>query len=248
MNNQEQEQKMVGAVLDTLKGVTDISSETIKIYQELISDLSKERKGLLITLGSISAGAAALAPQFFGHVIHTHYFYAGISLLAFTVVMSLSYILGLIENDSQAAVKNRDLHINMIDKMRKPKVDFVNSTDHSQQNFILTHNLYLAAFKDYGDSLQKNKLEAIKQSKYKHFPAIIKLDYAGEYMVWFFVTGIGLITLSTLSRIPSICVLILIIVVTFVLINITMSVPDKIFVWLGFPMDYIKSLIAKQSK
>src|SRR5437763_534194 len=100
MNEHDQEKQMVEAVLNTLEGITKISSDTVKIYSDSITALSKERKDLLITLGSISAGAAALAPQFFGHVINSQYFYGGISILSFTAVLSLSYVLGLVEKET----------------------------------------------------------------------------------------------------------------------------------------------------
>ena len=194
------------------------------------------------------ATLAVLVPQFFGHVLHPALFYAGILLLVVDVVVALSYVLGHVEIDVGQLGRDQKYNFEKIEALRKPYIDFLNGSSHGLQEYALTHQQHTDAFKNYLAELDARRKENETRYIYKSFPSIKPLNYISEFQIWFFVLGIGLLTLSTLSLAVNLWALVLSAMVLFIVITVLMHYPDRIFVWAGFPIDLCKSYFARNRK
>ena len=242
------EQALQEQALQMLERLSEFGSSTTRTYSDQIASLQKERRDLLVYLGSIAGGAAALAPQFFGHVLHPALFYAGILLLVVDVVVALSYVLGHVEIDVGQLGRDQKYNFEKIEALRKPYIDFLNGSSHGLQEYALTHQQHTDAFKNYLAELDARRKENETRYIYKSFPSIKPLNYISEFQIWFFVLGIGLLTLSTLSLAVNLWALVLSAMVLFIVITVLMHYPDRIFVWAGFPIDLCKSYFARNRK
>jgi hypothetical protein len=225
----DSEEARLNVIKETLGGWTSLSEKMNDHYVSIIAKYQKERREILKYLATIAGGGAALAPQLLDHVQQPHFFYTGIGLLCTVVVIAVTYILTSIENDVTKLVADlRDKNIR-IDDITKPKNDFLKKGDYSLGAFS-------KAMTDGKDNLSKeDKKSEIKNGWYQ------PMDYTGEFIVLFTVSGLALLALGLTSHSVSWAKIALVAVSVFIVINIISVFPTKVFVWLGFPIDLVKS-------
>lgn len=197
-------------------------------YLGLVADYGKERREMIKYLAAIAGGAAALAPQFFEHVKQTSFFYTGIGFLCLVVIISTTYVLSTIENDISKLVDDLQSKNKMFVRLRNPKIEFLKS-DHDLESFKT------ALSGDIEEIPKEEKTEAVKWYK--------PMDYLGEFMVLFTITGLFLLATSLTGLVVSWKYIVALMFFVFLTINIISSFPKNVFMILGSPVDLIKSVV-----
>lgn len=224
------EESRVNIVMETAKEWSDLHEKMNMHYLEVIAKYQHERREIIKYLGTIAGGAAALSPQLLEHIKQPTFFYTGISLLCLVVIISVTYILSSVENESTKLLADLKKRNELIDKLRKPKLDFLKNKDYSPEAFI-------GAMSDGKEILTiEEKVPEKKNSWY------IPLDYTGEFITWFFTTGLAMVVLSLTSFWVSWGQILYVLMSVFVIINIVSAFPNKVFMVLGAPIDLLKSL------
>ncbi len=210
----------------------------------LIKDFRKERRALFKYLATIAGGAAALSPQMIGFVIQTEYFYIGILSLTLSLIIGITYLLSTNENEYELEMQTYDRILKDIENVKEPWVNFIEIGDYSKEKWIIAHKLTKQANEKIKLSLQREG-NPNKENFY------IPREYTSEYLILFFVVGVGSITLSTTSYYLPISNYILITIGVLATIVMLGIFPNKIFEKLGFPIDFIRGVfrfLLKNSK
>ncbi len=197
----------------------------------IISKYQEERRGMFKYLATIAGGATALIPQAMEHIIQTNLLYLGAGFLTLVVIISTIYIISNIENDIETLSKDLTKKNNMFHSIRKHKVDFLGSDNKSFENFSSA----LSAANEYIPEIEKEILPK-KETWYR------PMDYTSEYIILFFILGLGFLILSLTNFVIPTFWLICISFLLFCLINLMSAFPKKLFTFLGFPIDVIKSI------
>jgi hypothetical protein len=187
-------------------------------------------------LGTISGGAAALAPQLLANVQQPSFFYAGIGLLCLVVIISTTYILSTIENETSDFLKDLKEKNEMFDRLRKPKRNFLVEGDYGVEAFV-------KALSENGEKELPKLLEKVEASKSQKKSWYTPMDYTGEFVILFIVVGLSLLALSLSAYSVSWNLILWISMGVFIVINTISTFPTKIFSILGTPIDLVKSLI-----
>lgn len=199
-------------------------------YIGLISAYQAERREILKYVAVIAGGAAALAPQVLEYVNNTVMFYISISLLCLVVIISVIHILSTVENDTTKLTDDFLAKNKLIYLVRKPIIEFFNNGDYSNAAFM-------KAVTESHKHIPNTDREPPKEKGW-----YIPLDYTGEFVIWFTVTGLAMLALSLVGDMHvNWKWLLLADLGIFILINIISTYPNHVFVVLGFPIDLIKS-------
>lgn len=228
-SNEDSRVKMAG---DKLKDWSDLHEKMNTDYIAILSGLHKERREMLKYIGTVAAGAAALAPQMLDKVQQASYFYSGIGFLSLVVVITVTYVLSSLENEASDLSKDLRNKNNRIDRVRKPWIDFLEGRDYSVK----------ALAKAVSDEI-KEASEFASEMKKEEKSGFPRMDYTGEFIILFFVGGISLLVLSLTSVQSSWCQILWLAAGIFVVINIISTFPTEIFRFLGFPIDVLKAAI-----
>lgn len=230
------EDKRIEIIQQDLEAWTELDEKVHTEYTSLIKSLQKERRELFKYLGTISGGAAALAPQLIDSVRQVDFFYAGIILLCLVVIISTTYILSTVENETSDFLKDLKEKGEMLDRLRKPKRDFLLGGDYSVETFV-------KALSETGEKELPNLLKQVEKNKPKKNSWYSPMDYTGEFVTLFIVVGLSLLVLSLSSFSVSWGSIVWISLGIFIVINIISTFPTKVFSILGIPVDLAKSLI-----
>lgn len=203
-------------------------------YMSFLRELHKERREMIKYLGTIAGGAAALAPQLLSNVQQLRFFYAGISLLCLVVIVSVTYVISTIENDT--AIFSGDLRNKkeVLYRMKKPKLQFLKSGDYSIDAFIKAMSGVVEELPKLEQQVEVNRI-VDNNGWYK------SMDYTGEFIIWFFISGISLLVLSLSGLAISGSYIFWTSIAIFVVINLISTFPIYTFRILGSPIDLIKS-------
>lgn len=226
------EEARINHVLDTLEEWSDLYEKMNKTYLDKLSDYQHERREMLKYLATIAGGGAALSPQLLDHVHHLSLFYWGIGLLCLVVIIATTNVLSSVENDMTKLSADLNQKNDWIKKIRQPKIDFITGTDRD----LITFSKAMAGGMEIVPT-KKEMLETKNKSWYR------SLDYTGEFVILFSITGFFLLAISLpASLVVSLSQIIYVIVIAFVLINIISTFPGRVFQIMGAPIDLIKSL------
>lgn len=221
--------------INQLEKISDIHEKMNLHFIDIMHDYQKEHREFLKYLAIISAGAAALAPQVLDLVSSDSriYFYVGVLILVLTAIVSVAYIVSSIELNIDVLLKGLNERNEEIDQMRQSKMDFVSSKDYSQENFLKMV------------SRDNEIFEILKSKKEQNKPKVKKfkqMNYVSEYVIFFFTLGVSFLLLSITNIHASNLQIVIYCVIVFFLINLFSSISNKIFVWLGMPMDLVKNI------
>lgn len=228
-NNEASRVKMAE---DKLKDWSDLHEKMSTDYIAILSGLYKERREMLKYIGTVAAGAAALAPQMLDKVHQAAYFYSGVGLLCLVVVITVTYVLSSLENEAGNFSKDLRSKNNRIDKVRKPWKDFLEGGDYSVKALAKAVSEEIKEANEFAGEIKKEEKSGF-----------LRMDYTGEFIILFFVGGISLLVLSLTSVYSSWCQILWLAVGVFIVINIISTFPTEIFRFLGFPIDVLKAAI-----
>lgn len=218
-------------ILNSLSEWSNLNEKMHTDYSLIIAKYEEERRQMFKYLGTIAGGAAALAPQLLPYIHQKNIFYFGIGFLLITVITSVSYILSTVENSTEEIRAYFNKQRKLIYEIRKPKIEYLKGSDKSVAAFA-------KAMSTAGNENIPTQDEPIKEGS----GWFRSMDYAGEYIILFTITGLGFLALSLTQHQFSSKILIGGIALIFITINIISTFPVKIFSFLGFPIDLIKSL------
>jgi hypothetical protein len=233
LNNED---KRIDIIQEDLEKWAELGEKVHTEYISFIKDLQKERREMFKYLGTISGGAAALAPQLLSNVQQPNFFYAGIGLLCLVVIISTTYILSTIENEASEFLKDLKEKNEVFDRLRKPKRNFLVEGDYSVGAFV-------KALSENGENELPTLIEKVEASKSKKGSWYTPMDYTGEFVILFIVVGLSLLALSLSDYSVAWSLILWISVSVFIIINTISTFPTKIFSILGAPVDLVKSLI-----
>ena len=232
------EESRASYVVQTLEEWTEIYESMNMRYIDTVAKYQSERRSMFKYIGTIAGGAAALSPQLFEYVSQPNLFYTGVGLLCLSLVVSVTYVISTVENDTT----------NLLSDLRK-KNEFIKKARGPGESFLAKGDYSMDAFKIVMDGSKGNLATALKTDS-EHELMLEKAkkgwytssDYTGEFLVLFTVIGFALLALGLTTFSFSVWNIILTSIGTFIIINIVSTFPQKVFTILGSPVDLIKSL------
>lgn len=233
INIPQNEKGIVKFVQEEHEAVLKLHHDINADYLSRITSNITERRDFYKTLASLCGIILGFAPFLFerNNVHHFGLFFVGISLLLLNIVLIINYIRSGIDTEGGE-------YLNQLTEYN----DTLNSQMEARRNFLLRGIYTLEAFKQHLQEM-KNISEPIlkKHEEYKKNSEAQKqkrrMDYAGEYFVYFFVMSILALMFSLFKLNLSFLGLIVLVFVPFVIV---FFFPLKIFVYLGYPIEYIK--------
>jgi len=233
---QTPEEYAVFSALENIQAMSDMQRKANADYAEKVILMRGERRDMYKYLGTIAAGAAALAPNVYDHVKDPHYFFIGVALELVCVAIAMTYLLGTVERDAGELEKSYQKTTNQIQGMREKYIAFVESKNHAPDAYIALNNDVMGVAK--GAGTQSRPRTELKWGFYK------PLDHFTEYLLFTFISGSLLIVMSIYGLQLSIVSLVTLLATIFIAICIVAISPSQLFVILGFPIGAVRGFIA----
>ncbi len=209
---------------------SDLHEKMNTDYIGKLSGLHQERREMFKYIGTVGAGAAALAPQMLDEVRQATYFYWGIGLLCLVVAITVIYILSSLENEAGDLSKDLREKNKRIDEVRKPWVEFLSGQDYSVKALAEASSTAMTEGNNFVANMKEDKRE-------EWFP---RMDYTGEFVIFFFIGGLSLLVISLTNLHLDWKPILGGVIITFVIINIISTFPTRVFWTFGLPVDVIK--------
>lgn len=233
------------SVLKSFNELSDLSHIIGKDKIENIKSLEKERREMFKYIGTLAGAGATLAPQIFNVIddVQKTYFFLGVSFLVTTVIIAMSYVTSSIENGNAELIKVFRKEEEKVKKLKDIEMAFLLS-DGSFENF----QHYASGVKLVNEELTESEKNRIEKGAKKENRFYKGLDYASEYLLWFFSCGIIFLILSITNTTLNSLTLMYYGVAIFIFIVLISIIQDRFFVILGFPVDIVRACFRWFSK
>ena len=238
-----EDQERLKQAQDLLGKINEVAKNSSQYFGDFIVPLHKEKRTLLIYVGSIAGGAAALSPQLLngGVVYNKTPFFLGVFILILVLVLSVAYVLSTVEKDIEGLNKVFIKTSKCLQEERGIWINFIVGGDYSNLVFENTYRKYSNLFDQHQVDLQKE--QSLKKSSW-----LVRQEYIGEFQIWLFINGAGLLFASLLPLSFKPTFLLIVSTVLLVATCFIFEISEKMFVWLGLPIDLIKYVFGKRSK
>lgn len=214
---------------------------TLNLYKELnqnfleqISNNISQRRIFYQNLATLSGIILGFVPFFFeeGKIQQPALIFFSIIFLLSVIILIVNYLRALMDCEGDQLKKQLDGYNEVLNLQMEKRRKFLENGVYTEQAF---RDFLSGMVSDSKISIDKIKNDSEKNKESKK----IQMDYAGEFFILFFVLGISLILISFTGLKFSLLEWILL---TGLLFLIIFFVPfHKIFIYSGYPIDYVKN-------
>lgn len=241
MNKEEYNKSQeLSHVLEKYSNLGAIEKEMVKDVAKNILSLDKERREMFKYVGTLSGAGAALSPQMIPYVdsVQEYNFFIGVFFLVITTIIAMLYIVSAVEKDKRELIEEFKKQEDRLHKIKQINKSFIYS-NHSLEKFIE----YSRNTKFMSDDLTQEDKDKRNRKEIKDNKFYQKLDYASEYILWFFSCGVMLLIISTMNINIDQNNLIFYGFLIFISIVLISFFQNKVFILLGFPVDIVRASV-----
>lgn len=240
MNGKEYDkEKAFRSVLRSFDDLTKLENQISENYVNFQGSLEKERREMFKYVGTIAGATAALSPQIFINIdtIDHNYFFIGVLFLVIDLTISMLYVMSSVENERADVLKGLQEQIEKMQNIKDVITKFLLSP-----RDLDDFNEFNREFGGINSQLQKEKEEIDEKEKEKKQKFYQGMDYASEFLLFFFICGITFLILSITSVSIKNTMLFFYGTLIFTILIVMSIFQKKIFVWFGFPVDFLRAI------
>lgn len=213
-----------------------------KDYIAHISSNISQKRTFYQNLSTLAAIIIGFTPFLFesDKVKQSLFLFFGVISLLIVIVIVINYLRSQIDEEGNKFKKQLDFYNNLLNPQMDKRRNYLTQLDYSQE-----------AFRNFLKDMSENSVKQIDEikkwdSERRSNTQKQRMDYAGEFFIFFFILGISLLIISFTSIrfgiFEGLAFVLSIIIITF-------FIPFyKAFIYLGYPIDFIKNNFERKKK